>query len=279
MNNKKIKVLFLSLFMYTLLYNPAFSCELLGYSFSEPVQARHIFIVFRYRELPDGWGAAWYPDKSVQLFKEPVRIMSSELATFLTTYDEFKTPVLMAHVRIATVGSVLYKNTHPFQREFQGKQYTFSHNGTLTDYQNNLKLGSIKPIGTTDSEHLFCYLHGQIEKENIQQWDSTKFEWLENVFKTANGYGWMYCLFTDGEYLFAYRCSKTAEERLYYIERKPPYGTVYFNGLNQNVDLSKVYPDSSSGVIFATKPLSNEQWVPLKFGALIVVKNGTIVFQ
>jgi glutamine amidotransferase len=251
----------------------------MGYSFNETVQARHIFTVFRYRELRDGWGAAWYPDKSVQLFKEPVRIMSSELATFLTTYEEFKTPVLMAHVRIATVGSVLYKNTHPFQREFLGKQYVFSHNGTLTNYQNNLKLGSMKPIGTTDSEHLFCYILGQIEKENIQQWDSTNFEWLEDVFQTANGYGWMYCLFTDGDYLFAYRCSKTAEERLHYVERKTPYGTVYFNGLNQNVDLSKIYPSSAYGVIFASKPLSNEQWIAMKFGSLIVVKDGDIVFQ
>ena len=278
MNSKKIKVILLSLFIYTLFHNSAFSCELLGYSFNEMVQARHIFTVFRYRELRDGWGAAWYPDKSVQLFKEPVKIMSSDLATFLTTYEEFKTPVLLAHVRIATVGSVLYKNTHPFQREFKGKQYVFGHNGTLTNYQNNLKLESIKPIGTTDSEHLFCYLLGQIEKENVEQWDSTSFAWFEDVFKTANAYGWMYCLFTDGEYLFAYRCNVTAEERLHYVVRKPPYGTVYFSGLNQNVNLSQVYPASATGIIFASKPLSNEQWVAMGKGKLIVVKDGNIVY-
>lgn len=275
---KKAKFLLLAMFIYSLLYNPAYSCELLGYSFNETVPARHIFKVFRYRELRDGWGVAYYPDRSVQLFKEPVKIMSSDLATFLTTYEEFKTPVLVAHVRIATVGSVLYKNTHPFQREFKGKPYVFGHNGTLTNYQNALTLGSAKPIGTTDSEHLFCYLLGQIEKENVEQWDSTSFAWLEDVFQTANSYGWMYCLFTDGEYLFAYRCSVTAEERLHYVVRKAPYGSIYFNGLNQNVDLSQVYPASATGIIFASKPLSNEQWVAMGKGKLIVVKDGNIVY-
>ena len=275
---KKAKLLLLIMLICSLYYNHAISCELLGYSFNETVQARHIFTVFRYRELRDGWGVAYYPDRSVQLFKEPVKIMSSDLATFLTTYEEFKTPVLLAHVRIATVGSVLYKNTHPFQREFKGKQYVFGHNGTLTNYQNNLKLESIKPIGTTDSEHLFCYLLGQIEKENVEQWDSTSFAWFENVFKTTNAYGWMYCLFSDGEYLFAYRCNVTAEERLHYVERKAPYGTVYFNGLNQDVNLSQVYPASATGIIFASKPLSNEQWVAMGKGKLIVVKDGNIVY-
>ena len=277
MHAKKTKAL-LTLIICSLLYNPVFSCELLGFSFNETVQARHIFNVFRYRELRDGWGVAYYPDKSVQLFKEPVKIMSSDLATFLTTYDEFKAPVVIAHVRIATVGSVLYKNTHPFQREFKGKQYVFAHNGTLTNYQNNLELGSVKPVGTTDSEHLFCYLLGQIENENVEQWDSTSFTWFENVFQTANSYGWMYCLFTDGDYLFAYRCSETAEERLHYVTRKTPYGTVYFNGLNQNVDLSQVYPTTATGIIFASKPLSNEQWVAIQKGKLVVVKNGVIVY-
>lgn len=273
-----LRILFSVIIVVTLIYRPAMSCELMGYSFSETVQSRHIFKVFRYRELRHGWGIAYYPDKSVQLFKEPVKIMSSKLATFLTTYNDFKAPLLVAHVRIATVGSVLYKNTHPFQRELMGKQYVFAHNGTLSNYQNNLKLGSMKPIGTTDSEHLFCYLLGQIEQENVSQWDKSRCQWLENKFKTANGYGWMYCLFSDGEYLFAYRCSKTAEERLHYVTRKAPYGTVHFNGLNQNVDLTTVYPNSASGVIFASKPLSNEQWKAMGKGKLIVVKGGTIVY-
>ncbi len=273
-----IKQISIILGIAMLFMQQGYCCELMGYSFNETVQSRHIFSVFRYRELRHGWGTAYYPDKSVLLYKEPTKILSSKLATFLTTYEEYKAPLMMAHVRIATVGSVLYRNTHPFQRELAGKQYVFCHNGTLSNYQNGLKLGSIKPIGTTDSEHLFCYLLGQIEKESIEEWNSETCKWLESKFKRANDFGWMFCLFSNGEHLFAYRCDNYSDERLHYVKRKSPYGKIHFKGMNKTVDLSTIYPALSKGVIFASKPLSNESWTTVKKGKLIVVKGGEVVY-
>lgn len=275
----KRTILFLLISLYGFNGTSGFACELLGHCFNQTVPASQIFSVFRYRELPDGWGVAFYMDKSAQLFKEPVSIKQSALAEFLTTYEAFKTPLMIAHVRLATVGNKLYQNTHPFVREFRGKQYIAAHNGSLTNFQTKLKLGALKPNGSTDSEHLFCYILGQIEKENVGIWDSTRFKWFHSMLQTANGLGQLNYLFTDGEYLFAYHCKTSSEDRLHYVIRKPPYGTVFFKGLNQNVDLSKIYPPSANGILFATKPLSNEQWVVVKHGQLIVVKEGVIIYS
>ncbi len=60
-------------------------CELLGMSFNKFVKPIISFTGFKQRgeHNPDGWGIAFYPDKSAQVFKEPITATSSPLAEFL----------------------------------------------------------------------------------------------------------------------------------------------------------------------------------------------------
>ena len=76
----------------------ATGCQLLGASFSEAVQADHLFRAFRRRgnACRDGWGIGFYSDRYVTLFKEADNAASSELARFVATHKRdplVRTPV------------------------------------------------------------------------------------------------------------------------------------------------------------------------------------------
>lgn len=273
-----VNYLFVTTTCCTINVSAAFSSELSGFSFNEAVQGRHIFSVFRHREQPEGWGLAFYPDESLQLFRETKKALECDLAGFLIEYDYLKAPLLIAHVKGST-GTQTHETTYPFQRELNGKRYVFVHCGSLSDFQQQLKLERFKPMGESDSEHLFCYILGLIEEEGIQTWDNAKFEWLQGILREANGLGTLNCLLSDGDYLFAYHDKKSGENFLHYKERKAPYGTVHFVDTNEDIDLSNVYPSSASGYIFCTKPLTIEQWTSFGHGQLVVLKSGTIVWE
>ena len=76
-------------------------CELLGISFNLPVNPKISFKGFQQRGEcnPDGWGIAFYPDESAQIFKEPVEAAESSLANFIQEYSGIKSNIFIAHVR------------------------------------------------------------------------------------------------------------------------------------------------------------------------------------
>jgi len=226
----------------------------MGFSAKENIDARPLFSTFRARgnKHPDGWGCAFYTDKSATVFKEAGNAVESKLAYFLEKYPLLNTKLFIAHIRKASVGGQAHQNTHPFLREMNGKEYVLAHNGTLKNFREKLLLGRIKPLGVNDSEFLLCYLLGQIEKKAIKKWDKKSFEWLNNELQEINNTGKLNCIFSDGKLLFAYY-DKNDYNSLYHFE-------------------------SGEGVIIATKPLTKNKWEKFKKGQLIVIKNGKILF-
>ena len=91
-------------------------CELLGMSFNKPVRPSISFKGFRLRgkKNPDGWGLAYYPDKSVQVFKEHLKASESRLSEFLRKYSEIRFKLFIAYVRRMRLGEPAHRNTHPF---------------------------------------------------------------------------------------------------------------------------------------------------------------------
>ena len=64
--------------------------------------------------------------------------------------------IFVSHIRRATAGEAGYVNTHPFYRRFDNKTWVFAHNGTIDFDQLIFPTGEFIPIGTTDSELIFC---------------------------------------------------------------------------------------------------------------------------
>src|SRR5262249_44426862 len=143
-------------------------CELLGLCLERPAVAHFTIQEFGRRGThnADGWGLGWYPDRSLAIIKEPTPWHTSRHSNFLETYSEILASIYVAHVRHRTVGSRLrHADSHPFGREYAGRDYCFAHNGTLVGFREALPLTRFHPVGDTDSEHFFCFLLGQIAKE------------------------------------------------------------------------------------------------------------------
>ena len=248
-------------------------------SFNKPARPSFSFRGFRRRskDNPDGWGIAYYPDKSAQVFKEPVASQSSALAKFMVQYTGLRSRTIIAHVRKGSQGGKSHENTHPFARVFQDREYVFAHNGTLREYAS-LALGRFQPIGETDSEHAFCHLLSCFEQRGLTEWTETEFKWLATKLAEVNVCGTFNCLFSDGTHLFCYR-DKDGYNGLRYCHRESPFGQVTLKDEDYVINLDEEKDPAQMGYIVATKNLTDERWEDVPRGCLLVFRDGRLVFS
>ena len=254
-------------------------CELLGMSFNRAVNPKISFKGFQKRgkNNPDGWGIAYYPDKSVQIFKEHIQINTSKFADFLKNYSFMNSKIFIAHVRRTSVGKNSHKNTHPFCRELDGKEYLFAHNGTICNF-NKLNLGRFNPIGKTDSEYIFCHLLDFIQEKGIKNWNMGDIQCLEEEIREINKKGTLNCFFTDGKYLFCYHDIE-GHNGLYFMRRQSPFQIIKLKDLDWEIDLKEEKTPDQTGYIIATTPLTDENWMKFKKGEVIVFKSGEMIYS
>ena len=265
-------------------------CELMALSFAEPVSADFSLCEFAARgeENPDGWGLAWYPDggQAVALVKEPVRWLSSPTAGFLSNSPTLASRIYLAHVRHKTVGDAPNQaDTHPFTREVGGRDFAFAHNGTLLGAAWDLPLGRFTPVGDTDSERFGCYLLGEIERRTIPgsaplatlaDWD-----WLHGQLATANPFGKLNFLLSDGERLFVYHDQNAWKGLNFRRVYLPPGRERHFEDDDLAVGLTtpEGTAEVNAGFTIATCPLSRTGWHSFRVGELIVFDRGTVVYS
>jgi len=121
--------------------------------------------------------------------------------------------VILGHLRNSTSGCSYVANPHPFLREFNGKWYTFMHNGGVwgsdLDFLKNLLDEWASPINCPespiDSEYLFLYVLKTMETMGY-----TEFEALDHCVSTLlEGFGtdWnaMNIIMSDGETVWGVR--------------------------------------------------------------------------
>ncbi|MEO1161731.1 MAG: class II glutamine amidotransferase [Pseudomonadota bacterium] len=106
-----------------------------------------------------GWGIAYLDDREAFLVKEAQAASTSPLVRFIAD-QERESRCVIAHVRLATVGSPALRNTHPFRRALGRRVHVFAHNGTLEGLHDDHADTELhhEPVGDTDSELAFCLL-------------------------------------------------------------------------------------------------------------------------
>lgn len=236
-------------------------CELLGMSANVPTDICFSFkgLIKRGGELgphKDGWGITFYEGKGYRTFKDPLPCSYSPIAKMLEAYP-IKSTAVISHIRQANRGKVALENTHPFTRELWGKNWTFAHNGQLTEYKT-LDIGHYCPVGATDSEYAFCYILNQLQ----QHYAEPPTNWLR-VFKLIkkcadrlNQLGVCNLLISDGRYVFAY-CATN----LYWLTRRAPFGKAPLRDEDVEIDFEQHTTVNDIVTIIATQPLTvNETW-------------------
>lgn len=268
-------------------------CELMCMSFAKPIAASVSIHAFGLRsvENADGWGLAWYPDRSLAMIKQPVRWTETH-SEFLDHYPGLLAPIYIAHVRHKTSGGAPTRaDTHPFSREYDGREYCLAHNGTLKGDFWKEPLGRFRSIGTTDSENLFCLLlreldnlSSQFSKNSVSTptgeplLDSeAKWQAVHEFLLKMNRYGTLNCIFSDGERVAIYHDLTSWKGLAYRHIYLTQDSQRLFCDSTVAVDI-KAQP-VNFGVIVATNPLSAEGWEKFHPGELKILHQGKIEFE
>lgn len=230
----------------------------------------------------DGWGLAFYEGAYAQVFREAEPAASSKWMQFLQNHPH-QSNCVISHIRRATQGGRALRNTQPFSRELGGHRHVFCHNGNLLDIAKEINLQHSEPIGETDSEYAFCYLLGEIEEVWRQDPGIEKRrEIVKKVFDRLSVLGPANFLYSDGDYLYAYANKRTQPNG-----RIDPPGMFYLCRSCEHDDLARPLTGvniekpqellKQHVVLFASIPLSSENWIALEPKQLIVAKDGRII--
>jgi glutamine amidotransferase len=255
-------------------------CELMGLSFARPVSADFSIRAFapRGEHNAHGWGLGWYPDRALAIVKEPNKWADSPFATFLETYPHLRSHLYIAHVRHKTTGGEpTYADTHPFAREFGGRDYCFAHNGTLDGPIWDLTTHRYRPIGSTDSERAFCRLLDALSERVGHLDEEDHWRWLHRQFLALNQWGKLNVLMSDGRHLFAYHCEQGWKGLTFRRLALGPHQARRFEDADLTLDLEVDRVDP--GYIVATCPLGGSGWHRFQPSEMLVFLDGQVRFS
>jgi glutamine amidotransferase len=232
----------------------------------------------RGHDNPDGWGLAWYPDRSAAVVKEAIAWQSSKHTVFLESYPDLRSAIYLGHVRHKTVGGpVTHADTHPFCRELGGAEYCFAHNGTLMNLAEAFPLSRFRPIGLTDSEHVFCHLLDAIADECGDLRTEASWRWLHARLLAMNAHGKMNVLLSDGLSLFCYHDLR-GHKGLHW-RRLPALANEPKRLEDEELQIDLEAAAANRGVVVATCPLSGGGWNPFVPGQLLVLRKGVAKYH
>lgn len=251
-------------------------CELFGMSSSVPADICFSFSGLMQRggktgPHKDGWGIAFYEGKGCRTFHDPFPSAHSEIAQFIKRYPIHSKNVI-CHIRRANRGRVCLENTHPFVRELWGRVWVFAHNGQLKGVKRLLTLEHYLPVGTTDSEHVFCWMLDQIYKKfpTPPKKEFQLHELLKALCAHLAEFGVFNMLLCDSNYLYVHCSTKLA-----WVTRRFPFGKAKLVDDDLTVDFGSHLASKDVVTMIATTPLTHEeQWNKMQKGDFLVLKEG-----
>jgi glutamine amidotransferase len=230
----------------------------------------------------DGWGIGFVQDGDAFLLREPEAASESRWLAFLQEHDLRSTAVL-AHVRRATQGPRLLRNSQPFTRELGGRVHLFAHNGMLPGIEGDPRFATrrFRTIGDTDSEHAFCALLERLAPlwhAEVPSLDD-RFAAITAFARALGECGPANFVYSDGDAIFAHAHRRRHDD-----------GEIRAPGLHllcrrcaaaeDGVPLAGIsmpHDARQEVALVASVPLSVEPWEPLADGALVALRDGQVV--
>jgi len=249
-------------------------CQLLGMNCNVPTDVQFSFTGFAQRggrtdHHADGWGIAFFEDRGLRHFVDHQPACDSPVAGLIRRYP-IKSRNVIAHIRKATQGAVNLQNCHPFVRELWGRYWVFAHNGDLKDFRPRLH-GHFRPVGSTDSEHAFCWLMQELAKSHagvpsVPELTLTLRELAPRIAR----HGTFNFMLSNGQALWAH-----ASTHLWSIERRHPFTEARLADEDLSIDFAQHTTPSDRVAVVVTTPLTtNETWLPFAAGELRVFQDG-----
>jgi transglutaminase-like putative cysteine protease/predicted glutamine amidotransferase len=237
------------------------------------------------RVLPDGWGIGFYPggEPSAAVLKEPAPPAGSARSVLVQAWERVASSVFVLHIRAARWGSISDANTQPFSRSWGRRDWLFVHAGSLDQRLEPRPDALFEPIGSTDTELVFCELMDRVAAQRWRSLAEIDAPTLRSWFASLNELGVLTSALTDGRDLVVYSDARGGQP-VHLAQVVPPYQRVVFGDDDLQVDLTRRGAKARRGVIVASRPLDPEsefaaRWRELPPGALVVMRQGAIVAE
>lgn len=230
-------------------------CELFGLSSAEKIQLNSMLReFFSHGDFhPHGWGMAFFYGNAVSLEKQPeTSCKSNYLKQRLRA--KIEADKMIAHIRLATRGTMDYENTHPFvMRDNSNRTWTLAHNGTIFECE------ALNPFvhtqqGQTDSERILCYIISRInEKQDTlgRRLSSEERFWMtDQMIREITPENKVNLLLYDGELLYVH--------------------TNYQNSLFRC--------RKGRAIVISTQPLDQDTWEKVPMNTLLAYEDGDLIY-
>lgn len=230
-------------------------CELFGVSAPCKIELNDMLREFFSHGMdhPHGWGMAFFYGGGVSLEKQPENSCKSNYLKqrLRAKISEDK---MIAHIRLATRGTMEYENTHPFvMRDNFDRTWTLAHNGTIFECEPLNRFVHVQQ-GQTDSERILCYMIDRVnamqEKKEEALSKEERCRLIDEILCEITPENKVNCILFDGELLY-----------------------VHTN-----------YPDSlhscqkGKAVIISTRPLDYGPWEAVPLNTLQVYESGRRIY-
>lgn len=264
-------------------------CELLGVSSRTPDDYREVLRSFYKHSYdnPHGWGIMYQSgeDLKFKIVKEAVNASDSTIIG--DVIDSLpKQNILLSHIRYATVGATKYDNCHPFVgKDISGRTWTLIHNGTI--YSGNL-LSKYKSVqkGNTDSERILLYLLEEMNRAIEQNKNTLSKESVDsenNLSERGLGEKGLNEKSLNEKGLSEQQRFDVIDRMICDITPRNKVNIMIYDGellyAHKNMKNTLSFKRQGDGIVIATKPVDDDNWIPLPTARLLGFKAGKMIYQ
>lgn len=223
----------------------------------------------------DGWGIGFVQGGDAFLLREPEAASGSAWLSFLQEHA-VESDIVLAHIRRATQGARLLRNSQPFSRELGGRVHLFAHNGMLPGIEADARFATrrFRRVGDTDSEQAFCALLERL----APGWDDgtpSLDERLAVIVAFADdvrALGPANFVYSDGDAVFAHAHRRRHDAG----EIRPPGLHLLCRRCVASVEGTAIGAEQEVALL-ASVPLTGEPWEPLDEGTVVALREGRVV--
>ncbi len=237
------------------------------------------------RTLPDGWGLGYYPsgEPSGAILKEPAPPQASMRSQLALSWEQVESNVFVLHIRHATWGALSDANTQPFCRTWGRRDWMIGHAGSLDHKPETL--GVFEPVGSTDTEQMFCMLLNRFVERNWRSLMDVDLDVVHGWLTELNKIGELTLCLTDGRDLLVHADHRGVP--LWLGMLSPPYDKIAFGDQDLEVDLTRRGAKSRKGAIICSEQLvaragdadKSIVWRQLAPGTLMIVREGAVMTE
>lgn len=256
-------------------------CRLLGIVSAEPTDYRIVLreaprsLATLSQEHRDGWGIA-VSDESGTWSVEKGVLRACDDERFHEIAGGRRGNMMLAHVRLKTVGETALENTHPFEAD----GWVFAHNGTVKNLPQLERLCSEERLravqGHTDSERLFAALLTRFDQTGLtsRSADAEVVPVLTEFFRELRSLkdaGTFNGLLSNGRTLYAHRFGRS----LYVLRRGLGDSIMPVRVASDGTRVETPWSGRRKAILIASEALTDEPWFEVEDGTLLRAAMGT----